>query len=183
LSLGHSPAPLKRNRIDLALVALCGLLSLAAVLVSATGGEKVVVVLLAIVLGLAIILVGSILIGYRRHTQRKVLPALIAPVLALSIIISVAATHWPLRVSYAMSRGAFDAIAQRVRGCEQGKPQRVGLVMIRKAEVYHNGIICLWTGLNPNGKTGFVQCGPDYVPFNLWSMVRLDARWQFISED
>ena len=82
-----------------------------------------------------------------------------------------------------MSRGAFDAIAQRVRAGEQVKPQRVGLVVIRKAQVYHNGIVCLWTGLKPSGYTGFVRCGPDYVPFNLWSMVRLDARWQFISED
>jgi hypothetical protein len=174
---------MKRHRIDATLVALCCLLALAAVLVSATGGEKVAVVLLAIVLGLAIIIVGSLLIGYRRHTQRRTLPAFIAPVLALGIIASVAATHWPLRVSYSVSRGAFDSIAQRVRAGEQVKPQRVGLVMIRKAEVYHNGIVCLWTGLNPSGKTGFVQCGPDDVPFNLWSMVRLDARWQFISED
>jgi hypothetical protein len=82
-----------------------------------------------------------------------------------------------------MSRGAFDAIAQRVRAGEQMKPQRIGLVTIRKAEVYYNGIVCLWTDLNPSGYTGFVQCAPDSMPFNLWSMIRLDARWQFISED
>ena len=174
---------MKRNRIDLGLVALCGLLASATVLVSAMGGEKVAVVLLAVVLGLALIIVGSLLIGYRRHTQREVLPAFIAPVIASGIIVSVAATHWPLRVSYALSRGAFNSIAQRVRAGEQVKPQRVGFVKIRRAEIYYNGIVCLWTGLNPNGKTGFVQCGPNHVPFNLWSMIRLDAHWQFISED
>ena len=174
---------MKCHQIDAAAVALCCLLGLAAVLVSATGGEKVAVVLLAIVLGMAIIIVGSLLIGYRRHTQRRVLSASIAPVVALGIIVSVAATHWPMRVSYAMSRSAFDAVAQRVRAGDHVKPHRVGLFTIRRAEVYHNGVVCLWTGLNPSGCTGFVQCGPDYVPFNLWSMVRLDGRWQFISED
>jgi|SRR6185503_16327735 len=174
---------MKRNRIDLPLIALCSLLALAAVLFSATGGEKVAVVFWAIILGLAIVIVGSLLIGHRRHTKRDVLPAFTAPAIGLGIIVSVAATHWPLRVSYAMSRGAFDSIAQRVRAGEEVTPQRVGLVKIRRAEVYHNGIVCLWTGLNAGGYTGFVQCGPDYVPFNLWSIVRLDARWQFISED
>ena len=105
---------MKRYRIDAALMSLLGLLTVAGVLISANGVEQVAVVLLAIVLSAAVIIVGSLLVGYRRHTQRRVLPVLAAPVLSLTIIISVAATHWPLRVSYALSRSAFDALAQRV---------------------------------------------------------------------
>ncbi|HTD87820.1 MAG TPA: hypothetical protein VK850_14685, partial [Candidatus Binatia bacterium] len=64
---------MKRHRTDLALVALCCLIALAAVLVSATGCEKVAVVLSASVLGFAIIIVGSLLIRCTRHTQREML--------------------------------------------------------------------------------------------------------------
>ena len=163
---------------------LLGLLALAQVFDSATGGEQVSVVLLAMVLSAPAIIVGSLLIGYRRHTQRRVLPALIASVLSLLIIISVAVTHWPLRVTYALSRGSFDALAKRIRAGELiATPLRVGLFRVQRAELSHHGIVCLWTQPHPDGSTGFVQCRRDYVPFNLWSLVKLDDHWQFISED
>jgi hypothetical protein len=175
---------MKRQHIDAALISLCVLFAVAGILGSAGGIEQVGVVLLAIVLSAATIIVGSLLIGYRRHTQRPSLPALTAPVLCLAIIISVAAADWPLRVNYALSRDSFDMVAQRVRTGEHiSTPMRAGLFTIRSAELSHDGIVCLWTHLNPGGNTGFVQCRPEYVPFNLWSMVRLDDRWQFISED
>jgi hypothetical protein len=175
---------MKRHHIDAALMSFLGLLALGGVFVSATGGEQVGVVLLAIVLSAAAITVGSLLVGYRRHTQRRVLTALVAPIISLAIIISVAATHWPLRVAYAWSRVSFDAVAQRVRSGERVQtPLRAGLFTIQRAEISHHDIVCLWTQPHPSGSTGFVQCRRDYVPFNLWSMVRLDERWQFISED
>ena len=163
---------------------LLGLFAVAGILGSATGGEQVGVVLLAMVLSAAAIIVGSLLIGYRLHTQRRVLPALIASVLCFLIVISVAATHWPLRVTYVLSRGSFDALAQRIRAGERViTPMRAGLFSIRRAELSHHGIVCLWTKPHPGGSTGFVQCRRDYVPFNLWSIVKLDDGWQFISED
>jgi hypothetical protein len=175
---------MKRHHLDAALMTLLGLFAVGGVLVSATGGEPVGVVLLAIVFSAAAIIVGLLLIGYRRHTQRRVLPALVAPTLSLAVIISVAITHWPLRVAYAWSRDSFDAVAQRVRSGEHvTTPLRAGLFTIRRAELSHHGIVCLWTHPHPSGSTGFVQCRGDNVPFNLWSMVRLDNRWQFISED
>ena len=165
-------------------MSLLGLLALGGVLASASGGEQVGVVLLAIVLSVASIAVGSLLVGYRRHTQRQVLPVLFAPAISLAVIISVVATHWPIRVAYAWSRASLDAVAQRVRGGERVQtPLRAGLFTIQRAEFSHHGIVCLWTQPNPGGSTGFVQCRRDYVPFNLWSLVRLDDRWQFISED
>jgi len=175
---------MKRHRIDAALISLLCLMALAGVLVSATGGEQVSVVLLAIVLSAAVIIIGSLLVGYRRHTQRRVLPALVTAILSLVLIISVAATHWPLRVAYAWSRESFDVVAQSVRSGEHiTTPLRAGLFTIQRAELSHHGIVCLWTHPHPAGSTGFVQCRRDYVPFNLWSIVRLDDRWQFISED
>lgn len=165
-------------------MAALGLLALASVLDSATAGERMGVVLLAIVLSAPAILISSLLIGYRRYTQRAMFPAFIAPVICLAIILSVATTHWPLRVTYALSRDAFDAVAERVRAGEQiVTPLRAGLFTIRRAELSHHGLVCLWTYPHPNGSMGFVQCRRDYVPFNLWSMIQLDDRWQFISED
>lgn len=165
-------------------MSLLGLLAVAGVLDSATGGEQTGVVLSAIVLSAAAIIVGSLLVGYRRHSQRHVLSALAVQIASLAILFSVAVTHWPLRTTYALSRGSFEAVAQRVRSGEQvTTPMRAGLFTIRRAEISHHGVVCLWTQPHPSGSTGFVQCRRDYVPFNLWSIVRLDNRWQFISED
>ena len=175
---------MKRHHIDAALKSLLGLLVVTGVLHSATGGEQVGVVLLVIVFSTTTIIVGSLLVGYRRHTQRRALLALAAPILALAVIISVAATHWPLRVAYSLSRGSFDAVAQRIRNGERvTMPLQAGLFAIQRAELSHHGIVCLWTRPQPGGSTGFVQCRRDCVPFSLWSMVRLDDGWQFISED
>ena len=102
----------------------------------------------------------------------------------IAIVLSVAVTNWPLRAVFSMSRPTFDQIADDVRkGNVPKTPCRVGLYRIRKAEVYHNNVVCLWTDLNPNGKSGFVLCPPENPPFNLWSHVPLDASWQFIAED
>ncbi len=95
---------MKRRHVDAAVLGLLGLLAFAAVLVSASGGEPVGVVLLDIGLSAAAIVAGLLLIGYRRHTQRRVLPALAGTILSLAVIISAAVTHWPLRVTYALSR-------------------------------------------------------------------------------
>ena len=174
---------IRRHHIDAALMSLLGLLAIAGVLHSATGGEQVVVVLLASILSVATIIVGSLL-DYRRLTQRRVDPVLAAPILTLVVIISVAATHWPLRASYAVSRDSFDAVAQRIRSGEHiTTPLRAGLFTIRSVEVSRHDIVCLWTRTDSSGYTGFVQCRRDHVPFNLWSIVSLDDRWQFISED
>ncbi len=103
----------------------------------------------------------------------------------LAVYVSVPYTHWPLRLAYKVSRPSFDAMAQSLQsGVRFQGPMWVGLFKIEKAEVYeHNGKVCLWTYLHPNGSTGFTQCPPDDVPFNLWSKIELDASWQLVSED
>jgi hypothetical protein len=169
--------------LESALIVISGLLALAAVWHSATGGDRVSLVLLAVFLSAAAMITGPIVIRLHHRAQRM-RPALIVPILALAIIISVAVTEWPLRASYAWSRNSLDAIATRVRSGEGiATPLRAGLFKIRGAEISRSGIVCLWTHPHSGGSTGFVQTRADSMPFNLWSMVGLDERWQFISED
>ena len=102
----------------------------------------------------------------------------------IAIVLSIALTSWPLCAVFSLSRPTFDQIANDVRqGNVPNTPCRVGLFRIRKAEVCYNDVVCLWTDLNPGGKSGFVQCPPENPPFNLWSHIQLDASWQFIKED
>lgn len=175
---------MERHHIDIALAGTYWLLAAVAVWLSASGCEQIRMVFWSILFSIPVIVVGSVLVGWRRHTGRSVLTAAFGSLVCLALIASVAAWQWPLRVSYGWSRAAFDSLAQRVRaGNGLEMPQRVGLFTVRKAEVAHDGIVCLWIVSNPNGSTGFVQCGRDHIPFNLWSLVKLDDQWQFISED
>ena len=165
-------------------MSLMGLFVLAVIFYSASGGEQLGVVLLTSALSAVVFIFASLLIGYRRHTQRRMFSALLAFVLSLSVIVSVALTDWPLRITYAWSRASLDAVSERVRLGEQViTPLRVGLFNIQRAELSERGIVCLWTEPHPSGSTGFVQCSSDDVPFNLWSHTSLDEHWQFISED
>jgi hypothetical protein len=175
--------PMKRQRIDALLLGLCAILGCGTIWFSATGGEPTVVLLATVPFCFLNMIIASAL-AYGRSLRTCARSVLLGPCVAVLVILSVTAANWPLRVSYALNRPAFDQLAKRVRaGEDMTMPRSVGLFKIRRAEVYHNGVTCLWTGLDPAGYTGFVQCGPDHVPFNLWSIVRLDHEWQFISED
>jgi hypothetical protein len=174
---------MKPFHIDAALLGGFGLLAFVAVLYSAAGGEPRSVELLSSVFLLVALMLGWFHIRRGRPNGRSIHQALATVALPVMILASVAITHWPLRLSYAWSCAAFDDIARRVRAGERIEAQRVGPFRILRAEVYFNGLVCLWTDLDPGGKTGFVQCPPDNPPRNLWGIVRLDDRWQFISED
>ncbi len=170
--------------IDAAFPGLLSLFAGGCMVHSATGGEQITVFFLAIMLAGAAFITGWVFAVWRVFLKRPVKPAILCASASLAVIISVAATNWPLRVAYAMSRDGFDALAQQIRtGDNVSTPVRSGLFVVRQAELSRNGIVCLWTHPNPSGSTGFVQCPRDHVPFNLWSIVRLDDNWQFISED
>jgi hypothetical protein len=175
---------MKRLHIDVALTCLCWLFAGLVVWISAIGCESVTMVCCALVLAIPAVVCGSILVGWRRHTGRSLFMAIFGSWACLVVIASVAVWQWPLRVSYRCSSERFEALARRVKSGENlHTPQRAGLFTIQKAELSHNGIVCLWIEPNAGGSTGFVQCRRDYVPFNLWSLVKLDDRWQFITED
>ena len=104
--------------------------------------------------------------------------------LAIGLLVSIAATNWPLRIAYAASSSSFNRVAQQIRsGQTISTPCMIGLFRISNAELHYNDTICFWTDCDPSGKTGFVQCGPDNPPFHLWSHTTLSDSWQFISED
>lgn len=156
LVIGASAAPMEQK-----IVILCGALTCAVTLV-----------------------ITCLLLGLHRSKQQRPWPVLVGAATCLAIIASVMTVHWPLRGGYYLSRASLDQLAQNVRaGQPFVGPSRIGLFTIVEAEISQHGIVCLWVNADPSGKTGFVQCNPDYVPFNLWSMVSLDDRWQFISED
>lgn len=170
--------------IEITLGSVITLLVALAVWLSATGIEQVAMYVVSFGLAFAIILVGSVWFGWCRFINRPVYPVILSTSAILALLASVALTQWPLRIAYSLSRPAFDTAAQLVR---EGKglplPQRIGFFTIQKAEVSHTDVVCLWTRPASSGNTGFVQCKRDYVPFNLWSVVKLDDGWQFIAED
>ncbi|MBE9067620.1 hypothetical protein IQ260_13230 [Leptolyngbya cf. ectocarpi LEGE 11479] len=111
--------------------------------------------------------------------------------LSFVLVASITVFNWPLRVAYGFSRPAFDQVTQQVMaGDTIETPRRIGWFRIERVEApgpAANGIdnhgLRLWTGIHPNGNTGFVKASPDNLRFNLWSHFKLDETWQFIAED
>jgi hypothetical protein len=159
------------------------LLGLSTIAVSLLLMEQTAVVLSALAAGIlafAMALVATIS-GIVRHSfVRRAVGGFI---ITIVLIVSVALWHWPFRAAYALSRPALERAATEVRAGHSFEGRRVGVFLVRRAEVSRTGIVCLWVDTNPSGRTGFVQTPPQYVPFNLWSQISLDAQWQFISED
>ncbi len=163
-----------------------------AVGLSASGVERISVVLFSVVAGLFLLPEAccASVAWLRERTPRRegrAPPVGFGAIAAFLIVASVGLTHWPLRAAYAISRGALDDASQRIRDGEPMQtPTRIGLFTIRGAEIggnWHARVACFWTDLDPNGKTGFVQCGDREPPFNLWSSLPLGDGWQLIAED
>ena len=105
-------------------------------------------------------------------------------ILTIAVLGSIAFFNWPLHLAYIASRPSFEDFAQRLRDGEQIRvPAQIGMFRVVNAEVNHNNVVCFWTDDDPSGGTGFVNFGPDHLPFNLWSHTHLDDSWQFITED
>ncbi|MEO0806468.1 MAG: hypothetical protein AAFY33_09200 [Cyanobacteria bacterium J06643_4] len=165
------------RRALLLAVLLPGLLSIAASLWLL---EPAFVMVVCFFLGM----VTFILLGFMSTSPRHWRSHFVAGAVTAALIVSVLGTHWPLRLAYAQSKPAFDQAAEQVRaGNVPETPGWIGLFYIEKAEIYHNGVVCLWTNDHPSGPTGFVQHGPDNLPFNIWTEILLDDTWQFVSED
>ncbi len=154
------------------------------ILISIVVGERTIVIFSAIILFTLGLLTTSILsFRYRSHSGRKFSFLLVA--LCLVTFVSVPITNWPLRAAFKLCHSSFDKIASSLQaGKTFPNPIQIGFFSIKKAEICTlNGKICLWTNLDPAGKTGFTKCPINNVPFNLWSIIKLDNDWQFISED
>lgn len=111
--------------------------------------------------------------------------------ISLVIVVSIIMFNWPLRIAYAFSRPAFDRVAEQVMAGETiATPRRIGWFRVERIEapgpaaneIDDHGLL-LWTGIHPNGNTGFVRSSPEDLRFNLWSHFQLDETWQLIAED
>jgi len=62
--------------------------------------------------------------------------------------------------------------------------QRVGPFTIRRGEI-ERGLICLWTDLNPAGRSGYIRGLEDSGanPINAWSLSSAGSDWRFLVED
>ncbi len=136
-------------------------------------------------------LLAALFVVYLRRTARQAgkmqftTRQMLLFVTCVSIVLSVLTTNWPLRFRFELSRGAVEAIANRVeQGGQKMGPQRAGLLYLKSAEVNGAGQACLWTDLAPGGNSGFVRCRPgDRPKLNLWSSIAIDERWYFVAED
>ena len=175
---------IKPRHIDIAFSVAFGSLAGLAIFVSAYGVEQVGVMLASIALGLVCLVLTPFFILWRRFTERSASPAWASAMLSLLCIATVAWSHWPLGITYRLSRASLDDLALKLRAGETvSVPTVAGLFTIQEVGLGRDGIPYLWTEPGRGGSTGFVQTSPDHVPFNLWSMIRLDDRWQYISED
>lgn len=154
------------------------------ILISIIIGERTLVIFSAAVLFI-LGLSATLLLLRRSKSLSAVKLNFLLTLSCLLIFLSVPMTNWPLRVAFKFSRQSFDRIANQLQvGRTYPEPIHIGLFSIKKAEVYKlNGKVCLWTDMDPAGKTGFTKCPINNVPFNLWSIIQLDENWQFIAED
>lgn len=148
---------------------------LVAIVLSAIAVEPISLLLLCSLLGV----ITFVLLLFARSRQHWLIG-----VFTVAVLTTIATTHWPLRVAYAAAKPRITQIATQVQaGDTFTHPQWVGSFRIAKAEL-DKGIVCLWTDLHPNGRTGFVQQGQkDQQKFNTWSTLQLDSEWQLLAED
>jgi hypothetical protein len=162
-------------------VAGCAVL---AVHTSARGDGSLIALGMTLVSAPVCVVAAVSMLRYRRHRGRAAWPAIIGAIVSFGIVLSVACTQWPLRVSFALSRKSLDGLATRVGAGEQvATPARAGFFTVREAEVSRRGVVCLWTNEFSTGRVGFVRRQPDGVPGNAWSNIWLNETWQFIEED
>ena len=104
--------------------------------------------------------------------------------LAFALTVSVFLTRWPLRLAAVVYRPELEAMAARVAsGQPFDAPQRVGPFVLQRGQT-ERGFVCLWTGLHPKGRSGFVRGSAERgLPFNEWSVVSLGADWHYLIED
>jgi amino acid transporter len=157
---------------------------LIAILISASAVESITVILVISFITpllLLAVLMWSLWWKFKHGRFKKCITVPIC----LAILLSIVFTHWLLKLHYLLFKPQLNNIADRTEaGRIPAMPVRIGPYNIKRSEVYHNGITCLWTNVHQAGYAGFARCSPEYFDrFNLWSKVNLDDGWQFISED
>ena len=158
------------------------LLLLLPVVVSLLWLEDAIVFLASFAAGvLTFITAAAVTVAVRRN--RKLLVGVhLCLDISLGGIASVPRWNWPLRVAFVVSRPALEQAASQLKVGKRVSNQWAGTFFIRRGEL-RGAIACLWINTDSAGSTGFVQTPPTLLPFNMWSEISLDDRWQLISED
>lgn len=174
----------RTDRMMRLIIGLYAIPALLVIVASVTLLEPISVFLVGVLAGTVTVVMTGALMRVAYSNKHSLWPVVAGATACLACIASVTTIHWPLRVAFYFSQSSLNQLAEDVRaGQSLMTPARVGLFTIVETQVSRHGIVCFWVDANPGGKTGFVQCGPDHVPFNLWSMLSLNDRWQFVSED
>jgi hypothetical protein len=104
--------------------------------------------------------------------------------LAWLLTATVVFTRWPIRLGPVLYRSQFQALADGVAaGHPFTTPKRIGPFTFQRGEI-ERGFVCLWTDLNPNGRSGYIRGAyGDRALFNVWSIVSTGRGWHFLIED
>lgn len=97
--------------------------------------------------------------------------------------LSVLTTHWPLRLSYALSKASLNRIAAQVTsGTKVSAPQSAAVFSVSQA---HSdlGLVCLWIDEDMGEPIGFVQGPPSQVEqrFANYEIIALGDDWSLVS--
>lgn len=175
---------MNRRYFDAAIAGVLTLLVIAHMLQSALGVDRTMSIITALGLAVVVLFVGAFGLEMRVRSRRPQWPLALVVAGCFAMLITTAATMWPLKAAFAWSRPKLEQLAQRVR--DDGpiaSPTRIGPFVIERAELKPSGVVCLWTGLDPAGDTGFAQWPDRDVPLSLWSQLDLADDWHFVSED
>ena len=148
--------------------------------ISATGSDPIGTTLLMYAGSLLLLVLGT---GLLFVASGSLLRHVLVYIAAIAILIIVAWTHFPFRLTFSFSKQALQILASRIRAGEHVSfPTRAGLFTVQHGGQRSDGSVYLWTNPHPSGPEGFVSQynGRSY---NLWSELRLADDWHFICED
>lgn len=120
-------------------------LPLVVLVLGATGFDTVVITLLGI---LAVVLFGPLYCRWLYLNKSGWLTVVAGLVLLTSAVANASLEWWSfrLRVGYSFSKDRMNEAAARLHaGKRVATPCWVGVLRVKKAEIYRNGITCLWT--------------------------------------
>ncbi len=170
--------------MKLFLIMIYAIPAIAITAISAIVKDPILVSISAPFLAAFPIVVTSMLIGFTIKKNRG-LASIVALMLVYWVFFgSVAATSWPFRLLFFLSRSSIERAANQVQAGNPPKtPFRVGVFRIEKAELKSKGVVCLWTDPDPGGDKGFIRHEGEIVPLNLFTCINLDGRWKYVEED
>lgn len=104
--------------------------------------------------------------------------------LASLLTASVVFTRWPIRLGPVLYHSEFRALADSVAaGHSFTSPRQIGPFTFQQGQV-ERGFVCLWTDLDPKGRSGFIRgVATSGIPFNAWSVAATGSEWHFLIED